>query len=86
MAFAPDYAVSGRFYVYLTTGVDGDFDVEVWEYRVSANPDVADAATARRVFVVAHDDRTTTSAVSSPSGPTATCTPASATAGSRATR
>ena len=57
MAFAPDYAVSGRFYVYLTTGVDGDFDVEVWEYRVSANPDVADAATARRVFVVAHDDR-----------------------------
>jgi hypothetical protein len=58
MAFAPDYAVSGRFYVFLTTGPAGNFDVEVWEYRVSANPDVADAATARRVFVVAHDDAT----------------------------
>ena len=58
MAFSPDYAVSGRFYVFLTTGVEGDFDVEVWEYRVSADPDVADAATARRVIVVPHDDAT----------------------------
>ena len=58
MAFSPDYAVSGRFYVFLTTGIAGDFDVEVWEYRVSADPDVADAATARRVIVVPHDDAT----------------------------
>ena len=58
MAFSPDYAVSGRFYVFLTTGTAGDFDVEVWEYRVSANPDVADAASARRVIVVPHDDAT----------------------------
>ena len=58
MAFAPDYAVSGRFYVFLTTGAAGDFDVEIWEYRVSADPDIADAASARRVIVVPHDDAT----------------------------
>ena len=58
MAFSPDYAVSGRFYVFPTTGTAGDFDVEVWEFRVSANPDVADAASARRVIVVPHDDAT----------------------------
>ncbi len=58
MAFAPDYAVSGRFYVFLTTGTAGDFDVEIWEYRVSADPDIADPASARRVIVVPHDDAT----------------------------
>src|SRR5215475_13151687 len=34
IAFAPDYATSGRFYVYLTTKPDGA--IQVREYRRSA--------------------------------------------------
>ena len=41
LAFAPDYATSGLFYVYLTAEPDGQLQVR--EYRRSAaNPDVAD--------------------------------------------
>lgn len=43
LAFAPDYAASGVFYVYLTN-LSGD--TEVRRYRRSSNPDVADAASA----------------------------------------
>jgi glucose/arabinose dehydrogenase len=50
MAFAPDYATSGRFYVAFT---DKGKDVEVLEYRRSAsNPDVADRSTKRTVIVI----------------------------------
>ena len=50
MAFAPDYATSGRFYVAFT---DKNKDVEVLEYRRSAsNPDVADRSTKRTVVVI----------------------------------
>ena len=46
MAFAPDYASSGRFYVYFT---DDDGDQRVVEYR-RASADRADAGSARLVL------------------------------------
>jgi glucose/arabinose dehydrogenase len=50
LAFAPDYATSGRFYVDYTD-VFGNGDVNVVEYRRSAdNPDIADPSTARQVL------------------------------------
>ena len=50
MAFAPDYARSGLFYIYFT---GRDLREHLEEYR-RATPDTADAASARTVFV--HDD------------------------------
>ena len=51
MVFAPDYASSGRFYVYYN---DHDGNVHLVEYRRSANnPDVADPSTARQVLFIA---------------------------------
>ncbi|MDA0139191.1 PQQ-dependent sugar dehydrogenase [Solirubrobacter deserti] len=44
MAFAPDYATSGRFFVFLTVAGGGDFQVR--EYR-RASADAADPASAR---------------------------------------
>ena len=41
LAFAPDYSTSGHFYVYYT---DLSGDSRIRRYTVSANPDVADAA------------------------------------------
>ena len=53
MAFAPDYAASGRFFVFLTSDPDGD--VEVLEYRRSAtDPNRADPATRRPLFTTPH--------------------------------
>jgi glucose/arabinose dehydrogenase len=50
MAFAPDYARSGRFYVDYTDST-GNGNVNVAEYRRSADdPDVADPMTARSVL------------------------------------
>jgi glucose/arabinose dehydrogenase len=50
MAFASDYATSGRFYVIYT---DRDKDLQLLEYRRSTpNPDVADAKTKRTVMVI----------------------------------
>jgi glucose/arabinose dehydrogenase len=62
IAFAPDYATSGRFYVYLTvttaasvSGTDGE--IQVREYRRSAaNPNVADPATERLILSIRHSD------------------------------
>jgi glucose/arabinose dehydrogenase len=52
MAFAPDYATSGRFYVYYTDRV-GNGNVNVVEYRRSAdNPDAADPASARPILSI----------------------------------
>jgi glucose/arabinose dehydrogenase len=57
MAFAPDYASTGRFYVYYTsdavTGRRGLGDLIVAEYRRSANADVAETA-ERVVLHIAH--------------------------------
>ena len=52
MAFAPDYATSGRFYVYLTSKPAGA--IEIREYVRSANPDVADPATSRLLLTIPH--------------------------------
>ena len=51
MAFAPDYASSGKFYVYFTEE-GGDLRIE--EFRRSADPDRADPATRRLVLDVEH--------------------------------
>jgi glucose/arabinose dehydrogenase len=52
MAFEPDYARSGRFYVYYT---DTAGDVRVVEYDRSAqNPNVANAGSAKLVLAVSH--------------------------------
>jgi glucose/arabinose dehydrogenase len=52
MAFAPDYADSGRFYVYFTRG---DGDIVVRQYTRSAgDPDVADRGSAREVIRIEH--------------------------------
>jgi Glucose / Sorbosone dehydrogenase len=62
IAFAPDYAASGRFYVYLTvtgaasvSGTDGE--VEVREYhRSAADPNAADPAGYRVILAVPHTE------------------------------
>jgi glucose/arabinose dehydrogenase len=52
IAFAPDYASTGRFYVDYTTASN---DVTVVQYRRSAaNPNLADPASARRVLSIGH--------------------------------
>jgi glucose/arabinose dehydrogenase len=54
LAFAPDYAHSGRFYVDFT--VQGG-DIEIVQYRRSAaNANVADPASARLVLRIAHHE------------------------------
>jgi glucose/arabinose dehydrogenase len=53
IAFPPDYATSGRFYVFLTSDPAGD--VEVREYRRSAaDPNVADPAPVRTLLDEPH--------------------------------
>jgi Glucose / Sorbosone dehydrogenase len=53
IAFAPDYAASGRFFVFLTSRPDGD--VEVREYRRSAtDPYAADPAPVRTLLDEPH--------------------------------
>jgi Glucose / Sorbosone dehydrogenase len=52
IAFPPDYATSGRFYVYLTSKPAGT--IEVREYRRSADPNVADPASGRIVLSIPH--------------------------------
>ena len=51
MAFAPDYADSGRFYVYYT---DQRGYPTVAQYQRSGNPDRADAGSRRTVISVPH--------------------------------
>ena len=52
LAFAPDYATSGKFYVDLTNAAG---NIEVWEYTRSAgNPDLADPASKRLIITAAH--------------------------------
>ena len=52
MAFARDYAESGRFYVYFT-GNDGDIRVQQFR-RSEADPDRADAGSRREVIRIEH--------------------------------
>ena len=51
MAFAPDYASSGLFYVYFT---DNSGDIRIQEFRRSGDANVADRASARNVLTVGH--------------------------------
>jgi len=50
MAFHPDYAQNGLFYVYYT---HGEFSSRISEFRVSADPDVAEAASERVLLDIA---------------------------------
>ena len=52
IAFPPDYAAGGRFYVFLTTA-DGNY-LQVIEFQRSADPYVADPATARPILSIPH--------------------------------
>src|SRR3954471_24777617 len=58
MAFAPDYATSGLYYVYYTNSAAlGNGDIEVDEFRRSGgNPDVSDPAPRRTLFTVEHSE------------------------------
>ena len=51
LAFHPQYATNGRFYVYFTNPAG---DIRVVRYNVSSDPDSADEATADTVLKVAH--------------------------------
>ena len=54
IAFPPDHADSGLFYVFFTNG-DGDIEVDEFE-RSAADPAVADPASRRTVIVIPHRD------------------------------
>src|SRR5215470_18085079 len=57
MAFAPDYATSGLFYVYYTAkSPEGQVTIE--EHRVAAgNPDRADPSYSRVLVAIPHDQQ-----------------------------
>jgi hypothetical protein len=56
LAFAPDYASSGRFYVFYTADSPSG-ELTIAEYRRSANPDVAEPA-GRVVLSIPHPTHT----------------------------
>jgi glucose/arabinose dehydrogenase len=62
MAFAPDYATSGKFYVYYTSRncpSSPGCDEHVSEFRRSAtNPNVADPASERLLLTIPHPSQT----------------------------
>jgi glucose/arabinose dehydrogenase len=49
LAFHPDYATNGLFYVHYS---DRHGDTKIFEYRVSSNPDLADPETGRLLLAV----------------------------------
>ncbi|MGI8579658.1 MAG: PQQ-dependent sugar dehydrogenase [Solirubrobacteraceae bacterium] len=53
MAFAPDYAASGRFYVYYVATGDGHIQIDEFR-RAATDPDRADLTTRRPVLAIAH--------------------------------
>ncbi len=53
MAFAPDYAESGLFYVYFT---NNDGAVEVDQFQVSPNRKIADPASRKVIIVIPHTE------------------------------
>ncbi len=53
IAFPPDYATSGRFYVFLTAKSPLG-ELQVLEFQRSADPNRADPATARPVLTIPH--------------------------------
>jgi glucose/arabinose dehydrogenase len=58
MAFAPDYATSGRFYVYYTARTPHLGDIQIDEFQRSAsNPEVADPASRRPILTIEHSSQ-----------------------------
>jgi hypothetical protein len=56
MAFDPNYAANGRFYVFFTDNGSAGAplgDIHIDEFRVGANPNVADPGSRRRLVTVA---------------------------------
>src|SRR2546425_6506519 len=51
LAFDPEYATNGRFFVYFT---DANGDIRIVRYHVSSDPDSADETTADTVLRVPH--------------------------------
>jgi glucose/arabinose dehydrogenase len=51
LAFEPDYAATGRFYVYYTNGAG---NLTITRFNVSANPDVANLASAQVILTIPH--------------------------------
>ena len=54
VAFHPNYPTNGYFYVYYTNNLAFPGDITLARYQVSANPDVADPASAQILLVVPH--------------------------------
>ncbi len=54
MAFDPDYASSGLFYVYYTDDIASPGDITLARYSVSGDPDVADPGSAEILLVIPH--------------------------------
>jgi glucose/arabinose dehydrogenase len=52
VAFHPQYATNHFFYVYFTTQTNGDIHIE--RFTTTANPDVADPATAKVIITAPH--------------------------------
>jgi glucose/arabinose dehydrogenase len=55
LAFHPQYAANGRFYVYFT---NANSNIRIVRYRVSADSNVADSLSADTVLAVAHPGQT----------------------------
>jgi hypothetical protein len=56
LAFEPDYASTGRFYVYYTRKPDAALTIA--RYAVSANPDLAASATFTELLAIPHPGQT----------------------------
>jgi glucose/arabinose dehydrogenase len=54
MAFDPQYAANGYFFIYYTDAANNDIVVERW--RVSADPGLADPASALEIIRIPHPD------------------------------
>jgi glucose/arabinose dehydrogenase len=54
LAFEPNYATTGRFYVYHTVRRNGFTDNLIARYTVSSNPDVANPASRVEVLYIPH--------------------------------
>jgi glucose/arabinose dehydrogenase len=54
LAFEPNYASTGRFYVYHTVFRNGFSDNVIARYAVSSNPDVANPASRAEVLYIPH--------------------------------
>jgi hypothetical protein len=55
LAFDPQYATNGRFFIYFT---DSNGDLRIVRYNVSPDPDSADEATADTILKVPHPGQT----------------------------